>query len=33
MLNRKKIINGIMTEVGFTIIFIVMLFGMSLIMR
>lgn len=33
MLNRKKIINGVMAEMGFTIVFIVMLFSMSLIMR
>lgn len=33
MLNRKKIINGVISEMGFTVIFIMMLFGMSLIMR
>ncbi len=33
MLNRKQIINGVMAEMGLTIVFIVMLFSMSLIMR
>lgn len=32
MLNRKKIINGVLVEIGFVTLFIIALIGMSLLL-
>lgn len=32
MLNRKKVINGVLVEIGFVILFVIALMGMSLLL-
>lgn len=32
MLNRKKVINGVLVEIGFVVLFVIALMGMSLLL-